>query len=237
MISNAEIKRIKSLAQKKFRDESGLFIVEGEKLVDEALRSSFKVESVYRIEDIGEEAMSRISALNSPSPALAVVRKSDVSTPSVPANGLYIGLDAIRDPGNMGTIIRIADWFGVQGIYASRDSVDIYNPKTVQATMGAIFRIPVYHVDMVEAIKAFPGTVYGTFLDGVNIYSSDLKTGVDSPVMVMIGNEANGISKEVSALIKDRLFIPPYPADTRSSESLNAAIATAVAIAEFRRRI
>ena len=130
MITAAEIKFVKSLSQKKFRDSEGLFVVEGEKMVAEALASGFEIEKVYRREDIGEAAMSRISALSSPSPALALVRRpSDLESASLPSSGLFLALDGIRDPGNLGTILRIADWFGISAVYGSPDTVDVFNPK------------------------------------------------------------------------------------------------------------
>ena len=146
-ISNNEIKKVKSLQQKKFRDETGLFIVEGEKMVEEALRSPFKVENIYKKDEIGDEAMKRITALASPSPVLAVVRKpSDIYVDEAEdlsglfaSGGLFLALDTIRDPGNLGTILRIADWFGVDAVLAAKDTVDVFNPKVVQATMGAVF--------------------------------------------------------------------------------------------------
>ncbi len=240
MISTAEIKYIKSLSQKKFRDEEGLFVVEGEKLVAEALASSFEVLKVYRREDIGDAAMARISGLSSPSPALAIVRKplSVSDLPSVPRRGLYLALDGIRDPGNMGTILRIADWFGLDGVYASEDSVDIFNPKVVQATMGAIFRVSFTYCSLPELCRSFRkagGKVYGTFLDGENIYRKQLERGSSAPSLVITGSEAHGISPDVAECVSDRLFIPPYPAEDPGSESLNAAVATAITIAEFRR--
>ena len=155
-LSNSDIKKIRSLQQKKFRDESGLFIVEGEKMVQEAVDSPFGVENIYRKEDIGADAMGRISALSSPSPVLAVVRKPEDSIiddaselmPVIRKGGLYLALDAIRDPGNLGTILRIADWFGIDAVFASKDTVDVFNPKVVQSTMGAIFRVKMHYVDL-----------------------------------------------------------------------------------------
>ena len=246
-ISNNEIKRIKALQQKKFRDESGLFIVEGEKMVQEAVDSPFKVEEIYRKDEIGADAMARISALSSPSPALAVVRKpadsivDDVAQLQhvIAEGGLFLALDAIRDPGNLGTILRIADWFGIDAVFASKDTVDVFNPKVVQATMGAVFRVKMHYVDLPALFKnvlALDGKVYGTFLDGKKIYDRELESGKSCPAVIVIGNEANGISDEVAALVSDRLYIPPYPQDSPGSESLNAAIATAITVAEFRRR-
>lgn len=236
----SEIKQVKSLAQKKYRDESGLFVVEGEKMVSEALKSGFEVEKIYRVEDIGNEAMSRITQLSSPSPVLAVLHQRFHTLSDRLNPGLYLALDAIRDPGNLGTIIRIADWFGIEGIIASPDTVELYNPKVVQATMGAIFRVKVQYrslTDFLPGVIASDGDVYGTFLDGGNIYEAQLSTGADSPVVIVIGNESNGISDEVAELVTDTLFIPPYPDGVRSSESLNAAVATAITVAEFRRRL
>ena len=235
MITTAEIKFVKSLSQKKFRDSEGLFVVEGEKMVQEALKSGFEVERVYRKEEIGEAAMARISALSSPSPVLALVKKPDVAF-KAPSEGLYLALDGIRDPGNLGTILRIADWFGIDAVYASEDTVELYNPKVVQATMGAIFRIPFYTTNIPSLCSSYPGKVYGTFLDGENMYGKELSNGTEAPSVIVIGNEANGISANTAACVTDRLFIPPFPADDPGSESLNAAVATAVTVAEFRRR-
>ena len=246
-ISNNEIKGVKALQQKKFRDETGLFTVEGEKMVDEAVASPFKVENIYRREDIGEDAMKRISALSSPSPVLAVVRKpediyiNDVSklTSLLSKGGLYLALDTIRDPGNLGTILRIADWFGIDAVFATKDTVDVFNPKVVQATMGAIFRVKMHYVDLPalsDVVLTAGGKIFGTFLDGLNIYSRTLDNGDEAPVLIVIGNESEGISPAMAKLVTDRLYIPPYPADDPGSESLNAAVATALTVAEFRRR-
>ena len=237
-ISKNELRQVRSLAQKKFRDESGLFVVEGEKMVSEALASGFEVVSVYRRDEIGEEAMARLSMLSSPSPVLAVVRQP---APAAfrPSKGLFLALDGIRDPGNLGTILRVADWFGIDGVVASPDTVELYNPKVVQATMGAIFRVPFLRMDIAELCRKVVsggGHVYGTFLDGENMYSKALDCGLEAPSVIVIGNESNGISPAVAACVSDRLFIPPYPADDPGSESLNAAIATAITVAEFRRR-
>lgn len=246
-ISKNEIKKIRSLAQKKFRDELGLFTVEGEKLVAEALASSFQVENVYRRDEIGDEAMSRITMLASPSPVLAVVRKPEDChiaggslREAIGPTGLYLGLDVIRDPGNLGTIVRVADWFGADAVLAAEGTVDIFNPKVVQATMGAVFRVKFHYVNLPEAANAVlekGGKVYGTFMDGRNLYTEELETGADSPVMVVTGNEADGISPEMESLVSGRIAIPPYPADEPGSESLNAAVATAITVAEFRRRL
>ncbi len=247
LISNNEIKRVKALQQKKFRDEDGLFVVEGEKMVEEAERSSYKVREIYRKTEIGDEAMKRISALASPSPVLAVVEKPEdvyVEDPGQirrlwSGGGLFLALDTIRDPGNLGTILRVADWFGVDAVFAAKDTVDVFNPKVVQATMGAVFRVKLHYVDLPalsEMFLADGGSIYGTFLDGENLYSKTLETGQEKPAMIVIGNESEGISKVMGGLVTDRLYIPPYPAGDFGSESLNAAVATAITVAEFRRR-
>lgn len=246
-LSNNDIKKIRSLQQKKFRDESGLFIVEGEKMVQEAIDSPFTIENIYKKDEVGADAMGRISALSSPSPVLAVLRKPKDSIidyisqlmPLISKGGLYLALDAIRDPGNLGTILRIADWFGIDAVFASKDTVDVFNPKVVQSTMGAVFRVKMHYVDLpqlFEKVLELKGKVYGTFLDGKNIYERELDCGTQAPAVIVIGNEANGISDQVAAMVSDRLYIPPYPQDSPGSESLNAAIATAITVAEFRRR-
>ena len=175
---------------------------------------------------------ARLSMLSSPSPVLAVVRQP---APAAfrPSKGLFLALDGIRDPGNLGTILRVADWFGIDGVVASPDTVELYNPKVVQpkvvqATMGAIFRVPFFRMDIAELCRKVVsggGHVYGTFLDGENMYSKALDCGLEAPSVIVIGNESNGISPAVAACVSDRLFIPPYPADDPGSESLNAAIA------------
>ena len=247
VLSNNEIKRLKSLQQKKVRDELGVFAVEGEKMVQEAVSSPFEVECIYRKDEIGESAMERISSLSSPSPAFAVVKKpsdayiDDLSQvePLIREGGLFLALDTIRDPGNLGTIIRIADWFGIKAVFATKDTVDLYNPKVVQSTMGAIFRVKMHYVDLPELSRMvldMGGKVYGTFLDGKNMYERELDNGAVSPSVIVIGNESEGISPAMAGLVSDRLYIPPYPADQPGSESLNAAIATAITVAEFRRR-
>ncbi|MGN1221082.1 MAG: TrmH family RNA methyltransferase [Candidatus Cryptobacteroides sp.] len=236
---------IRSLSDKKFRDRTGLFIVEGEKLVEEALRSGFIVEKLYRRDEIGDAAMQRISATVSGSPVLALVRKpldikievEDSCRNALGSSGLFIALDSIRDPGNLGTILRIADWFNVKAVFASPDTVDIFNPKVVQATMGAIFRVKFHYAPipmLCDIVKYCGGEVYGTFLDGCNIYEQELECGIDRPSLIVIGNESNGISDEVGAKATGRLLIPRYK--EKGSESLNAAIATAITVAEFRRR-
>ena len=232
-LTSAEIKAVKALSVKKFRDSEGLFAVEGEKMVSEALNSGFRIERIYRKEEIGEEQMSRISSLDSPSPVLAVIRKADPA-PAEPGKGLFLALDSVRDPGNLGTIMRIADWFGIDGIFASRDTVDQYNPKVVQASMGAIFRKTVTYCDLpavCEAFRAASLPVYGTFLDGSDIYAADLAP----EGLIVMGSESFGIGPAVAACVDARIKIPSYSKGP-GAESLNVAVATAVTVAEFKRR-
>ena len=244
-LSAAKIKFIRSLSQKKFRDANNLFIAEGEKIVAEALASGYNVKEVYYEKEIGRECMERITCLSSPSPVLAVIEKPKYAPDSI-LNGLssnlsgkkslFLALDGVKDPGNLGTIIRIADWFGIDAIFASPGTVEVYNPKVVQATMGAIFRKQIIYTDLAQVCEKFHAAglpVYGTFLDGKNLYEnlpSDKKQG-----LIVMGSESFGISPQLEALINNKLLIPPYPADSVTSESLNVAIATAIICAEFRR--
>lgn len=231
-LSNSEIKRIHSLKEKKFRDSLGLFTVEGEKMVREAEASSFEVIKVLHQEEIGKELMNKLSSFSSPSPVLAVVKRPELcSTPK--AEGLCLALDSVRDPGNMGTIIRLAEWFGVSTVYVSADCVEIFNPKVIQSSMGSIFRVKVVTADIPDLCRMFRNAgkkVYGTFLDGTDIYRQELST----EGLVVMGNESNGVSGAVAAEVDSRLFIPSY-GDSKA-ESLNVAVATAVTLAEFRRR-
>lgn len=232
MLTNAEIKRIKSLHDKKFRDQLGLFVVEGEKMVQEALASDYEVLNVYRVEEEGENAMSRISGLSTPPPVMAVVRKPEAGASAVKvADGLCLALDSVRDPGNMGTIIRTADWFGVDTIYISPDSVDIYNPKVIQSTMGSIFRCRKVIADIPQVCSRFRQKglpVYGMFLDGKDIYGADLQ----GSGLIVMGNESNGISAATGAEVTHRLLIPR--AEGSRAESLNVAVATAVTLSIFK---
>ena len=176
----------------------------------------------------------RASLLKTPQQVLAVFRQPDEKTDiSVISHSLCLALDDVQDPGNLGTIVRLADWFGIEHIFCSPNTVDIYNPKTVQATMGGIARVRLHYTPLPEFIRSLKDIpVYGTFLDGENMYGQPLsKNG-----LIVMGNEGNGIGKEVEALINRKLYIPNYPASRETSESLNVAIATAVVCAEFRRQ-
>ena len=228
-LSSKDIKLIRSLREKKYRDELGLFIVEGEKMVAEAASSGLQTVMTVRRDEVGESVMERISTCSSPSPVLAVVRKPAPS--SHPASGLCLALDSVRDPGNMGTILRLADWFGVDCIFASPDSVEIFNPKVVQASMGAIFRKKLIYCDIAAKCEEFRAAgleVFGTFLKGENIY----KNVLPAEGLVVMGNEANGISDAVAANCSRRLTIPSFGG---GAESLNVSIAAAVVVSEFKR--
>lgn len=239
--SKADIRLIRSLGQKKFRQEHGLFVVEGEKMVGEALtQKRYQVEAVYRTSDIGEEVMGRMSHLSSPSPALAVLRIPSDGIPdrsSALPSGLCLGLDSVRDPGNVGTILRLADWFGIGTVYLSPDCVDLYNPKTVQATMGSIFRQRAVTCDLHALVRGCTAAgipVYATALDGEDIRSAALDT---SRALILMGSERDGLSPALMAAATRRLHIPSFASNPDgAAESLNVAIATAVTCYEFRRR-
>ena len=228
-LSNNEIRQIRSLREKKFRDESGLFVVEGEKMVGEALASGLEVVRVIRKSEVGEKVMERISSQSSPSPVLAVIRKPSPAYHG--AAGLCLALDSVRDPGNMGTILRLADWFGIDCVFASDDSVELYNPKVVQASMGAIFRKKLIYCDIPSKCREFRKAgldVFGTFLKGDDIYRSTLP----SEGLIVLGNEADGISDAVAAECSRKLTIPSFGG---GAESLNVSIAATITVSEFRR--
>lgn len=232
MLTNNEIKRVRSLREKKFRDEYGLFVVEGEKMVNEALLSNFEVVAVYREEEVGASAMEKMSQLSTCPPVLAVVAKPEPRGMSL-ERGLYLALDSVRDPGNLGTILRLSDWFGVNTVFVSPDTVELYNPKVVQSSMGSILRVRTVTADIAELCRRFRlenMPVYGTFIDGVDIYEQHL----DSEGVIVMGNESVGISAPVAAQVSTRLTIPKWPGS--GAESLNVATATAVTLSEFRRR-
>ena len=241
MITRAEILDIKALATKQGREDLGAFIAEGEKLVGEIRNSSLRIRRILQTkpifaegEIISEKEMERISQLKSANSVLAVVElpKHKLALAN-PTKNLVLCLDRIQNPGNLGTIIRLADWFGISDIVCSEDTADCFNPKVVQATMGAILRVRVHYTNLAAWLSSHKGTnIYGTFLEGENIYNAQLeKSGV-----IVMGNEGQGISAEVAKCVSHKLLIPPYPADRCGSESLNVAVATAVICSEFRRR-
>jgi TrmH family RNA methyltransferase len=231
-----EIQLIRSLADKRAREENGLFVAEGQKLVCELMSSGFRIRKIYKVgSEVSQKDMARASHLKTPTDCLALVEIPHREfNPASVAAGLTLALDGVQNPGNMGTIIRLADWFGIRTVLASGDSADCFNPKVVQATMGAITRVEVHYGDLAamigDAVVA-PLPVYGTFLDGENIYSAPLTT----EGIIVLGSEGRGISAPVGDLVTRRLFIPPCPANGTTSESLNVAIAAAIICSEFRR--
>jgi len=247
-LSKNRIKYIHSLELKKNRKSDKVFLAEGPKLVGDLLGhfpclfllataewlSQNRPLSVADVTVVSEEELSRASLLKAPQQVLAVFRQPDDEwDASVINHSLCLALDDVQDPGNLGTIIRLADWFGIEHIFCSPNTVDAYNPKTVQATMGGIARVKLHYTSLPELIGSLKDVpVYGTFLDGENMYSLPLS----SCGLIVMGNEGNGIGKEVEKLINRKLYIPNYPAERETSDSLNVAIATAVVCAEFRRR-
>lgn len=234
MISKNKIKLIRSLNTKKGRENTGLFVAEGPKLVHDLLNEGFIPDEILdNIDDI-----KKVSFLQHPQSMLGVfkIRKGD-NKPTIDLlsdSKLVLALDGVQDPGNLGTIIRIADWFGIEDILCSHDTVDCWNPKVVQATMGSIARIKLHYTDLIKMVDDLPSDypVYATLLDGNNIYDQPLS----HHGMIIMGNEGNGISPELRKRINRKLFIPNYPKERETAESLNVAIATSIVCAEFRRR-
>lgn len=251
-LSKAKTSLYSSLRLRKQRLRNGLFIVEGEKSVADSL-PSFELEavivkkgfepSILSIRDIPSEklfitdshGMDRLSSLSTSSPVVAVFRLPDSeaqpSLASLP-DDLYLMLDGIQDPGNLGTIIRTAHWFGIKRIFASSDTVDIFNPKTIQATMGSLAKVEVTYCELADVIRANPSfPVYGLLLEGKNIYDAPLS----QRGFIIMGNEGKGISPALRESVTSPLLIPPYDPSSHS-ESLNVAIATGITLSEFRRR-
>jgi TrmH family RNA methyltransferase len=259
MLVKNEAKFINSLKLKKNREAEGLFVAEGVKIVNDLLHSGIIVRQIYSSRNfqlsifnyhvdvirIKESELKRISSLSSPNEVLAVceIPRNELQLEKL-ENKLCLVLDGIQDPGNLGTIIRIADWFGIGDIICSSETVEVYNPKVIQATMGSISRVKVHYADLAvflsEAKSALPGlNVYGASLEGETIYDSKL----EARGFIMIGNESRGISPELIPHLTDKLYIPSFsthlshlPTGTSAAESLNAAIATSIICSEFRRR-
>ena len=252
MISKNQIKYIHQLELKKFRKQEGLFIAEGHKVVGDLLRAGFKPRQIFAVQDwitdnssqlsvldsqlseVNLEELTRLSLLQHPQQVLALFPIPDEQTIPSPKNALSILLDNVQDPGNLGTIIRIADWFGIDTIYCSLGTVDAWNPKVVQATMGSIARVHIIYVDPQSLFDSLPDSfpVYGTFLDGENIYTQQLS----QQGIIVMGNEGNGISDAVRARVTHKLLIPDFH-NGDTADSLNVAIATAITCSEFRRRM
>ena len=230
-ISKAQVKLVRSLQQKKFRDELGLFVAEGDKCVEE-LCKRFELVHLYREgENASRTEIEQMSGLRTPQGTIGVFKKHTICDLKFDICDLTLALDGIQDPGNLGTIIRTADWFGVRDIVCSLDTADCYNPKVVQATMGALARVRVHYVDLPKWLSEQQCPIFGTLLDGKDMYETELpKEGI-----IVMGNEGNGISSAVRSIITHPIRIPSYPKNAETSESLNVAIATAVVLAEFRR--
>jgi len=240
MVSKNQIKLITGLQQKKYRNEHQLFLAEGVKVIQELLQSNIVLDHLFETESIFETVptaqktlikeadMKRMSALNTPSSCLAVFH---IPAPKpIDSKGLIVALDDIRDPGNLRTIIRLCDRFGVTQLLCSKETVDLYNPKVIQSTMGSLCRVQVNYVDLDAFISETTMPVFGTFMDGNNIYKEQLPfEGI-----LIFGNEANGISSTLEQKIKNRIAIPRF-GNLQQTESLNVATATAIFLSEFRR--
>ena len=245
MLSKAQIQHIKSLEHKKFRQEFGEFIVEGRKIITELINAPgpFRIKNLYLEEGfpgpavdhpaeyISAKEMERISSQSTPSGALAVVEIPKVPVTMPQQGKLYLALDGVRDPGNFGTILRLADWFDIAAVYASPDCVELYNPKTIQSTMGAILRVPVHYTPLAPLLQGCSLPVTGSVLLG----GTDINnTPLPCEGIIVFGNESQGISRELLEHIPVRLYIPSY---RRGSESLNVATAAAIICAAFRRNL
>lgn len=250
MLSKAKIKYIRSLELKKNRKADNVFVAEGPKLVEDLLghfTCHFLAAShdwfvqhphveARELAEASQEELAKASFLKTPQEVIAIFEQPNYSANyTLPEQHLCLALDGIQDPGNLGTIIRLADWFGIEHIYCSLNTADVFNPKAVQATMGALGRVKLRYITLPSLIEGLKSKtpVYGTFLNGDNIYDQELTTNG----LIVMGNEGNGVSPEVERLITRRLYIPNYPSDRETSESLNVAVATAIVCAEFRRRL
>lgn len=246
-LSKSKLKYIRSLKEKKYRTEYGTFVAEGNKLIKDLLPymkcqllvatpdflNEAEISNIEEVVEVNDNQLAQVSFLQHPQQALAVFYQPQVKE-NININGqLILALDGIQDPGNLGTIVRLADWYGIKHIFCSMDTADIYNPKVVQATMGALARVNIHYVDLIRFLDAHDHIpVYGTFLDGDDMYEQD----ITSDGIIVMGNEGNGIRPDVEKRVTRKLYIPNYPKGNITSESLNVAIATAIVCAEFRRR-
>jgi len=240
MLSKNQIKLIKALQQKKYRQSHRLFFAEGMKVISELLQSAFELNQLFETEPIFDNVpahkkvsvsaseLKKISALSTPNNCLAVF-KMPLESPLL-QSGLIVALDDIRDPGNLGTILRLCDWFGVEQIVCSSETADVFNPKVIQATMGSLARVGVHYVDLEQFLSQTKLVVFGTFMDGKNIY----KEVLPSEGIIVLGNEANGISPAVEKMVSHKIAIPRF-GKLQQTESLNVATAAAIVLSEFRR--
>ncbi|MGC1630560.1 MAG: RNA methyltransferase [Gelidibacter sp.] len=240
MLTKNQIKLIVSLTQKKQRLKHRLFLVEGKKTVDEFLRSDYSLHHIYALSDdfdcppekfnlISEAELKKISALTTPQQVVAIFEMPPAE--EIGSGKLILAVDAVRDPGNLGTIIRLCDWFGIEDLVCSETTVDCYNPKVVQATMGSLTRVNIVYLNLEVFLRDSKIQKFGAFMDGENIYESELP---EKGILIM-GNEANGVSAEIEKLIENKLSIPSFSTH-QSTESLNVATATAILLSEFKRR-
>jgi len=239
LVSKSQIKLITSLHQKKYRDKLGLFVAEGPKVIKELLDAGIKIHSLFSTENfngitqnfyiVTKREINKISYLKTANTSLAVFEIP--SQRPISEKGIIVALDAVRDPGNLGTIIRICDWFGVTQLVCSLDTVDFYNPKVVQASMGSNSRVNVLYVSLGEYIEKSGLPIYGGCLEGESVFSQSLP----KDVVIVLGNEANGISKEINSLLTKKITIPQF-GDQQKTESLNVATAAAIIISEFKRK-
>jgi RNA methyltransferase, TrmH family len=253
MLTQNQIKDIRSLQQKKFRNESGQFVAEGVKLVGELIRSKYAFDSIYAKKEwieknsgilqeknipcteVNDKELERISGLTTPNSVLAVLHIPQESAPAeIFGKELILVLDDIRDPGNLGTIIRTADWFGIKNMICSEGTVELYNPKVVQATMGSMARVNVYYIGLAKLLSEISSktSIYGTFTTGQPIH--DLRT--EKNAVIVIGNESAGISEELQPFIHHKISVPPHRTIAETgAESLNASVAAAIICYEFRK--
>ena len=239
-LSKNQIKWVRSLQQKKQRDAEGVFVAEGHKCVEE-LRSAFELVLLVTPDNATEVEIQQMSNLRTPQGVIGVFKRrgDEAKGERQKARGeeLVVALDGVQDPGNLGTIIRTCDWFGVHDIYCSNDTADCYNPKVVQATMGALARVRVHYINIEEYLQQMREAgvpIYGTLLEGRNMYKDGAIANKQKGVIIM-GSEGNGISRAIRELITHPIRIPSYPENAETSESLNVGIATAIVLAEFRR--
>lgn len=240
MVSKNQIKTITGLQQKKYRKEQGLFIAEGIKVIQELLNSNFELQQLYTTEDVFKQVpidkitmvsdpdLKKISVLTTPNTCLALFKIP--AEKEITDAGLTVVLDDVRDPGNLGTIIRLCDWFGIKQLVCSLNCVDAYNPKVVQATMGSLGRVNIIYKNLENYLANTALPVYGTFMDGENIYAQQMP----EKAIIIMGNEANGISPSIENLVSKRISIPRF-GELQQTESLNVATAAAIILSEFRR--
>lgn len=248
-LSKNRLKYIKSLDLKKNRKSEGVFIAEGPKLVGELLSSDFHCKTLFATSsyhvphfaakvdefiEVTTNELFQLSLQKNPQDVIGIFKqRTETWDLSLTTHSLCLGLDDIQDPGNLGTIVRLADWFGIEHIFCSENSVDIFNPKAIQASMGGIAHVHIHYVDLPKFLSEIKNTpIYGTFLEGENIYEKKLS---DKGIIIM-GNEGKGISREVKEHITDFLNIPSFPVNRKTTESLNVAVATAIVCSEFRRK-